>query len=299
MSDVSIIGLGPMGIALARALLRAGPSEPAARDRSRVTVWNRTAAKASALVHEGAVLAPSAAAAVSASPLVIVCVADYAATHALLETPEVTRALAGKVLVQLSTGTPQDARHGEAWAQQRGADYLDGAILAVPSQVGRPESTIFVSGSATAFAKSKPLLERMAGTVAYHGDKVGSASALDLAFISSLFGGLLGFYHGARICETEGLRVDALGAMLAAIAPAIGEMIKNDGAVIQAGRYDNPESSLKTCWLGMELLARQAREAKINSELPTFGAALFEKGMKRGLGEQGAAALVKVLREEV
>jgi 3-hydroxyisobutyrate dehydrogenase-like beta-hydroxyacid dehydrogenase len=299
MSDVSIIGLGPMGIALARALLRAGSSEPAARERSRVTVWNRTAAKASVLVHEGAVLAPSAAAAVSASPLVIVCVADYAATHALLETAEVTRALAGKVLVQLSTGTPQDARHGEAWAKKRGADYLDGAILAVPSQVGRPESTIFVSGSATAFEKSKPLLERMAGTVAYHGDKVGSASALDLAFISSLFGGLLGFYHGARICETEGLRVDALGAMLAAIAPAIGEMIKNDGAVIQAERYDNPESSLKTCWLGMELLARQAREAKINSELPTFGAALFEKGMKRGLGEQGAAALVKVLREEV
>jgi 3-hydroxyisobutyrate dehydrogenase-like beta-hydroxyacid dehydrogenase len=290
MSDVSILGLGPMGLALVRALLR---------DHTKTTIWNRTTAKASPLVHEGAQLAPSAAAAVSASPVVIVCVADYSASHTLLETPEVTRALAGKVLVQLSTGTPQDARHAETWARERGADYLDGAILAVPRQVGRPESTIFVSGSASAFEKSEPLLKRLAATVAYHGDRVGSASALDLAFIASLFGGLLGFYHGARICEMEGLRVDALGEMLAAIAPAMGEMIKNSGAVIQAGRYDNPDSSLKTCWGGMDLLARQAREAKINGEFPAFGAALFAKGMKRGLGEQAAAALIKVLREEV
>jgi 3-hydroxyisobutyrate dehydrogenase-like beta-hydroxyacid dehydrogenase len=298
MKDVSMIGLGPMGIALVRALLRGGSPDPAGREGgSRITVWNRTATKANALVHEGAILAPSLVAAVSASPLVIVCVADYAATHALLETPEVARALAGKVLVQLSTGTPEDARRGEAWAQKRGADYLDGAILAVPSQVGRPESTLFVSGSATALETSEPLLKRMAGTVAYHGDRVGTASALDLAFLSYLFGGLLGFYHGARICEAEGLRVDAFGEMIGASAHAAGEIINNDGALIQAGRFENPQSSLKTCWTGMELIARHAREAKINGEFPRFAAALFEKGMKRGLGEQSSAALVQVLRE--
>ena len=49
MSDVSVVGLGAMGSALARALMRAG---------HRVTVWNRTASKAEALVREGA--APSA-----------------------------------------------------------------------------------------------------------------------------------------------------------------------------------------------------------------------------------------------
>ena len=75
MSNVSVIGLGPMGIALAQALISAGHN---------VTVWNRTASKAEPLIKDGAALAPSVASAVGASPVVIVCVADYAASHSLL-----------------------------------------------------------------------------------------------------------------------------------------------------------------------------------------------------------------------
>ena len=45
MSDVTVIGLGAMGAALARTLL----------NTYQVTVWNRTAAKAEPLVEAGAV----------------------------------------------------------------------------------------------------------------------------------------------------------------------------------------------------------------------------------------------------
>jgi len=78
MGEASIIGLGAMGSALARALLR---------DGHRVTVWNRTSAKADPLVRNGAVLAPSAASTVGASPTVVVCVDDYEVTNRILETP--------------------------------------------------------------------------------------------------------------------------------------------------------------------------------------------------------------------
>ena len=76
-NEVSVIGLGVMGSALARALLR---------DGHRVTVWNRTSAKAEPLVRDGAVLAPSAASAVGASPIVSVCVEDYKVTRSILGT---------------------------------------------------------------------------------------------------------------------------------------------------------------------------------------------------------------------
>ena len=75
MSEVSVIGLGAMGSALARALLR---------DGHRVTVWNRTSAKAEPLVRDGALLAHGPAAAVSASPIVLVCVEDYKVTRSIL-----------------------------------------------------------------------------------------------------------------------------------------------------------------------------------------------------------------------
>lgn len=290
MSDVSVIGLGSMGTALARALLRNG---------SRVTVWNRTDAKAEPLVAEGAAVAPTALAAVQASAVVIVCVTDYQATYRVLEAKEVTSALAGKVLVQLSTGTPDEARDAEAWAKQRGVDYLDGAILATPTQVATPECTILAAGSETAFGKSKTLLERMAGTVTYLGPRVGAASALDLAFLSYLFAALAGFYHGARLCEVEGLPVADFGAMAASVAPAIGQMVKHDSDTIQAGNYENPEATIALCANAAELLLRQAREARMNTELPAFLLGLFKKGMAAGHGNESTAALIKVLRERV
>lgn len=60
MSDASIIGVGAMGSALASALLR---------DGHRVTVWNRTSAKAESLVRDGA------------SPVVLVCVDNHDVTR--------------------------------------------------------------------------------------------------------------------------------------------------------------------------------------------------------------------------
>jgi 3-hydroxyisobutyrate dehydrogenase-like beta-hydroxyacid dehydrogenase len=139
--------------------------------------------------------------AVNASPIAVVCVDDYEATKKIVDTKEVTPALAGRVLVQLSTGSPQDARDSEAWARERRADYLDGAIQATPSQMGRPDTTLFVSGADAAFRKSEPLLKSLGGKVIYLGEQVGSASALDCAVLSFLFGGILGFLHGSRICE--------------------------------------------------------------------------------------------------
>src|ERR1700722_16325224 len=43
--DLGVVGLGPMGSAMARVLMKAG---------HRVTVWNRTPEKAEPLVREGA-----------------------------------------------------------------------------------------------------------------------------------------------------------------------------------------------------------------------------------------------------
>ncbi len=76
MTDVSVLGTGLMGTAIARALLAEG---------SRVSVWNRTAAKTQPLIAEGAAGEESAADAVSASPLTIVMVSDYEAVRRVLD----------------------------------------------------------------------------------------------------------------------------------------------------------------------------------------------------------------------
>jgi 3-hydroxyisobutyrate dehydrogenase-like beta-hydroxyacid dehydrogenase len=91
MSDVTVVGLGAMGSALARGLLR---------DAHRVTVWNRTAVKAVPLREAGAAVAPDLTAAIQDSPVVLVCVDDYAVTRGLMAASDVRLALDGRVIVQ-------------------------------------------------------------------------------------------------------------------------------------------------------------------------------------------------------
>lgn len=287
MSNATVIGLGTMGSTLARLLLKTG---------YHVTVWNRTIAKADPLVQSGAVLAPSVAAAIEASSIIVICVHNYSATNQILDTKEGAAALVGRTLIQLTTGSPQEARDSEVWAKAHGADYLNGAIQAAPSQMGRPDTPILVSGVETAFRQSEPLLKVLGGNLTYLGEQIGSASAMDLATLSYIYGAMLGFYHGARISEAEGFRVDTYGAIVSDISPSFGEFLKHEGSVIQTGNYAVSESPLKISVEATERLVQTAQAARINSEFPTFASGLFKRAMAAGYGDEEAAALIKVLR---
>ena len=98
-SPVTVVGLGPMGAALAEAFLEAGHP---------TTVWNRSANKDDALVAKGATRADTVAEAVAANTLVVICLSDYEAMHQLLD--PLGDALSGKVLANLGSGTPEEAR---------------------------------------------------------------------------------------------------------------------------------------------------------------------------------------------
>ncbi|AIQ19843.1 3-hydroxyisobutyrate dehydrogenase [Paenibacillus sp. FSL H7-0357] len=287
MHKVTVIGLGAMGAAIAAVLVE---------QNYQVTVWNRTPSRAEALVRKGAVLASNPAVAVAASPITIICVSDYTVSKSIMDQENVKSTLAGRVLIQLSTGSPQQARDNEAWAAGLGAAYLDGAIVASPPQMGSAGATIFTSGSVTAWEQSESFLQMLAGNVTYHGEQVSAAASTDLAFLSYLFGSYLGFFHAARILETDDLSVDAFGAMIALVSPVIGEVMKHQGTVIQNNSYSQPLSSLQMSMTSIELLTLQARESGINNKFPLFAESLFQKALHAGYGDEEIAALVKVLR---
>src|SRR5215208_2506063 len=159
MSAVTVIGLGNMGSALARALLEKGYA---------VTLWNRSPEKAAPLVAKGAVLAPSPSAAITDSPFIMLCVTNYAAANQILG--ECATEVSGKLLVQFTTGSPQDARAGETWAQEHQADYLDCAITGSPGSIGTPAAHILVSGKEATFQKAEPTLRLLANNLDYKGE---------------------------------------------------------------------------------------------------------------------------------
>lgn len=287
MSEVTVIGLGAMGSALARRLCASGHD---------VTVWNRTPAKADPLSDLGATVAPSAADAVARSGVVIVCVDGYDVTRAILEAPDATAALGGRTLVQLSTGTPAEARDGEQWAIARGATYLDGAILAYPDQIGAPGSVILVAGDEDAWQRAAPLLQSLAGGVTWVGPAVGAASALDCAVLSFLFGAFIGLVHGARICEIEGLSVRDYGAMVKGVLPVLDAEVAGLTARMHEGRFDDTQAALGTYAAAAARVDEHAIDAGIPRDLPAAASALLGRATAAGFGDEDLAALIKIMR---
>ncbi|UMO99945.1 NAD(P)-dependent oxidoreductase [Amycolatopsis sp. EV170708-02-1] len=235
LDPVTVVGLGAMGKALAAALLKAG---------HRTTVWNRSAAKADTLVADGAVRADSITEAVTASPVVIVCLLDYEVTRDVLATA--ADALSGRLVVNLSNGTPNQARETAVWAAGHGAEYLDGGIMAVPPMIGRPEALVLYSGSQPAFDHHQDMLGRL-GDSRYLGTDAGLASLYDLALLSAMYGQAAGARHALALIATEradlpeftsSLLIPWLTAMTIGL-PALAE--QND-AVREAEDPVSPES---------------------------------------------------------
>jgi 3-hydroxyisobutyrate dehydrogenase-like beta-hydroxyacid dehydrogenase len=283
MSEVTVIGLGNMGSALARALLENGRT---------VTVWNRSPQKAASLVEKGAVLAPNPSAAITDSPIIMVCVTDYAAANQILD--EVATDLPGKLLVQFTTGSPQDARASETWAHIHEAEYLDCAITGSPSSIGTPGAHILVSGSEVAFQKAEPILRILASNLDYKGEPIGLASTWEMIYIMHYYGMFLSLFHSVQICQAEGIPLEEYITLLDEQGRGYEKWLCEN---IRSGNYQDTSAPLEL-WAGaIKQIARHAQESGIHAEFPMLVARLFQQAMDAGYGRQEVSALFKVLQK--
>ncbi|MES2055143.1 MAG: NAD(P)-binding domain-containing protein [Pseudomonadota bacterium] len=287
MTDVTIIGLGQMGLKLAELMLEAGKS---------VTLWNRSADKAAELVARGAQFAPSQAAAIAAGPMTLICVYDYAAADEILNAEGVGAALDGRLVINLGTGSPEDARDAEAYVTRRGGRYLDGAIQAAPSQMGQDDTPILISGSAAVFAEALPVLNILAGNPTHLGERIDAAAFMDLATLSYVYGAFGGFLHGARIAESVDISVATFGRIVAQISPTFGAFFKHEAAVIDSGDFAITESPLRISIPAVERILRTSEGLGINTELPALLHQWLGRAGQAGLADEELAAMIKILR---
>lgn len=287
MNEVSVLGLGSMGSMIARLLIDSG---------RRVTVWNRSAGKADELTQRGAVFAQSVESAVLASPVVLMCVSDYQAADSILAAPGAAAAFRNRILVQLSTGSPQDSRRALAWASRHGASYLDGAIQAAPSQMGQPDTPLLLSGDEAAYGRVEPILKTLAGNVVYLGSKIEAAATMDLATLSYVYGAFAGFLHGARVAESAGLDVSRFGQIVNAISPSFGAFFEHEGKVIQSGNFAISESPLRISVAAVRRILAASQEAAIDTQIPALFVDLLDRADAAGLGNEELASLIKILR---
>ncbi|WP_239632010.1 NAD(P)-binding domain-containing protein [Paenibacillus sp. H1-7] len=284
-TPVTVIGLGAMGSTLAGAFLDSGHP---------TTVWNRTPGKADALVARGAALAATVDEAVKASSLVVICVLDYSVVQEILQ--PASSGLAGRVLVNLTNGTPVRARELAEWAGRHGADYLDGGIMAVPSLIARPEAVLLYSGTEDAFNRHHSTLSRL-GKAVYLGSDPGLAPLHDLALLSGMYGMFGGFLHAAALVGSEGVKATEFTSTLLipwlqAMMTTLPEMARQ----IDTGDYTSKEASLEM-QASNDTIGEVSRAQGISTELfaPLYD--LMKRRVAEGHGSDDFPSVIELIRK--
>ncbi|MFI6318072.1 NAD(P)-dependent oxidoreductase [Nonomuraea sp. NPDC050556] len=279
-TSMTLLGLGAMGSALGRAWLAAGRP---------LTVWNRTPGR----TLEGAEVAASAAEAVAGARLVVVCLLDDASVGAALDGVD----LAGKDVVNLTTSTPDQARARAAWAEARGARFLDGGIMAVPPMIGAPETGAFIlySGSGDLLEQHRDVLGVPAGVV-YVGADPGYAALHDVALLSAMTGMFAGVSHAFALLRGTDVAPRDFAPLLASWLTAMSGSVYGVADQLETGDYTKGvASNLAMMVEGNATLLRTAEEQGVSTELLTPFMALMERRLADGHADEGTTGVIDLL----
>lgn len=284
---VSVVGLGPMGTALAQALLTADLT---------TTVWNRTTSRAEALDPAGATVAPDFRSAVERSDLVVTVLRDHATTRELLASVA-ARTFEGRTVVVLASSTPDEARRTQAWADDAGIQALIGAVMVPTPLVGGPDALVLYSGRGDLHARHRAVLERLAPHSPFVGADPGLAALLDTAMLEIFFAGMTAFLHAGAMVTAQGLRATEFvpwAQQMLAILPNTVAGLAQD---MDAGTYPGTEDNIAMELAALRHMEQASDDLGIDSRLPALMRGLAETAVARGHGDESWSRVVDVLRD--
>ncbi|MFI6207491.1 NAD(P)-dependent oxidoreductase [Streptomyces sp. NPDC051041] len=284
--SLTVIGLGPMGQAMAAAFLDRGYA---------VTLWNRTASRADALVARGAVLAPSVEEALAANEVALLSLTDCAAMYEVLE-PAVT-ALAGRVLVNLSSATPEQARSAARWMAERGAVQLTGGITVPPSGIGQSASATFYSGPREAFDKHRPVLEVVTGRTDYQGEDPGLAALFYQIGMVMFWTSMLSYWQAIALAHANGLAAADILQHATDTANSLPGFFAFYAERIDAGKHLGDVDRLAMGMASVEHVLHTNADSGVDTVLPAAVAELFRRGMDAGHATDSFSSLVELMKK--
>jgi 3-hydroxyisobutyrate dehydrogenase-like beta-hydroxyacid dehydrogenase len=223
MATLGFVGLGTMGGRMAKRLLDAG---------RRVVGYNRTAAKAQALVAAGLTLEKSPRAVAEASDAVFSMVTDSAALRAIALGPEgvIVGLRPGAVWAEMSTVGPEVTRElGEAVAA-RGAALIDAPVSGSPVTLDAGQLSFMVGGDPDALEKVREHLLAIGPTITHVGE-LGLAVTMKIATNLNLAVQMLAFSEAVVLAEKAGIdRERAVEVLLKSVIAS--PMIKYRGPFV-------------------------------------------------------------------
>ena len=284
----AVIGLGSMGLGMAKSLLQKGHA---------VSGADLNANAVQALGAMGGKGFATAAEAARGADILVVVVVNAAQTDAVLFGPDgaASAMKAGGVIISSATMSPDDARRLAASAHALGLHYLDAPISGGAAKAAAGQLTIMASGTDAAFAVARPALDAMAATVHELGNEAGIGAAFKM--VNQLLAGV----HIAAACEAVtfaaklGLDLPTVYKVITASA-GNSWMFENRVPHILDGDYA-PRSAIDIFTKDLGIVSDMGRKEKFPLPVAATALQMFLMTAAAGMGRDDDASVARLIAQ--
>ena len=288
IKNISVIGLGSMGFALAETLLKADFN---------ISVWNRTSSKAQKLENKGANICSTPNEAFKNSQYIVASLSNYEAWNNIIDSNQIDMDLSGKTIIQLTTGSIEEVGALNDWVKKYNGDLLEGVISCFPSQIGTEESLILLAGSDNSINNCKDIISILSPQYKNLGSNLIAPTVLSRAFLSGALGGLIGMMNGAVLCQKADISLDDFKEIYMDRSSIIEQESKRIIDAIATEDTENTEASVSAWGHGQEALLAISKTLDSNIDFQLALNKLFKKTIEAGLKDHDLSAMHKIFNK--
>jgi 3-hydroxyisobutyrate dehydrogenase len=285
VSQVGFLGLGVMGEPMALNLARAGMS---------LVVWSRRSETCERVALLGATVAATPAEVFARAPVIVLMLADAAATDAVLGrgTPDFRVHVRGRTIVHMGTTEPEYSRGLSDDVIASGGRYVEAPVSGsrLPAEAG--ELVAMVAGRPDAVQDVVHILEPMCRQTISCG-AVPGALLMKLAVNLYLITMVTGLAESVHFAQRHGLDLDRLLEVLDA-GPMASPVSRVKGGKLAKADF-SVQASIANVLENNRLVALSARAARTATPLLDVCHALYGETVALGHGSADMAAVIRAI----
>ena len=280
---IGLIGTGLMGTAIAGRLLAAG---------FRVRGWDRDAVR---LAASGTEAADSAASVVRSCDGVVLSLPDSRVVEAVMN--EVGAELRpGQVILDTTTGEPEDAMRFAERLRPLGVAYLDATVSGSSEQLRRGEALCMVGAEAADYARCTSLFAALGGPAMHVG---GSGDGAKMKLVTNLVLGLNRAALAEGLALAEGMGLDLRQTLQVLQSSAAASRIMDSKGEKMIAREFSPVARLSQHLKDVRIIQQAGESAGLHLPLTEAHRHLLEQAESAGLGAQDNSAVIEVIRRKI
>ena len=286
---VGFVGLGRMGLPMARNLAHAGHE---------VAAYNRTRSRAEALAEAGGRAVDTPAEAASGAEVVVTMLADDAAVEAVtLGEDGILGALRpGAVHLGMSTvGVALSRRLAEAH-RSAGQGYVAAPVFGRPEAAEGAKLWVVAAGAPEAVDRCEPVFDAVGQGMFRVGEEPEKANVVKLAGNFMLAGMIEALGEAMALGRRHGVEAPKLLEVLTSTLFNL-PVYRNYGGMIAEGRFEPAGFALRLGLKDVRLVLDAADEAAVPMPLASLAHDHFLSGVARGWGELDWAGMGRVIAE--